>query len=71
MIKLEPSEEGGIVPEVPIRLQVGTFGDCEEGGSLRSHVMICEQNLRGGRCMAKPGASVWGTRSGEEGTGYH
>ena len=42
MVKLKPFEEGAVVGEVSIPLRVGTFGDCKEGGSLCSHVMICE-----------------------------
>jgi hypothetical protein len=55
MVKLEPFEERGVVPEVPIPLRVGTFGDCEEGDSLRSHVMICKQSLRSSGYMTNPG----------------
>jgi hypothetical protein len=42
MVKLESLDEGTVVGEVLIPLQVGTFGDCEEGGSLCSHIMICK-----------------------------
>ncbi len=38
--ELDPFEEGAVVTEVPAALLVGTLGDCEEGGSLCSHVVI-------------------------------
>jgi hypothetical protein len=53
VVELDPFEEGGVVVEVPISLRVGTFGDCEEGGSLRSRVVICKESLRGSGKIAK------------------
>jgi hypothetical protein len=53
MFELNQFEEGGVVAEVPISLRVGTFGDCEEGGSLRSHVVICKESLYGSRNITK------------------
>jgi hypothetical protein len=58
MVKFEPLEEGTIVGKVSIPLRVGTFGDCEEGGSLRSHVMTCEYSLRGSGQISKP-FGIW------------
>jgi hypothetical protein len=53
VVELDPFEEGGVVLEVPILLRVGTFGDCKEGGSLRNHVVICKESLRGSGKIAK------------------
>ena len=47
MVELDPFKEHRVVAEVPSALRVGAFGDCEEGGSMRSHVVICEESLRG------------------------
>ncbi len=38
--ELDPFEEFAVVAEVPAALLVGALGDCEEGGSLSSHVVI-------------------------------